>query len=236
MRTMKTKDFISCRRGIPARWGFAFPDLLLILAVLLLLFALVFPMWLNARATARKSVCLQNLKSVTGALLTFDQSEGHLPQEQPGMKGALWWFYKEMIKGDLGLKGLSSPADKVFACPDDRGYEDRKPFRSLAKFDYGSYVFNGVNLPGVPNIAGRAAGAIKDPKKTLLVMEWTAHAPLSWHGSRTGKKNHPFYNDAESVVGFVDGHVEYIPVYFDGVNAAYTRDPIPGYSYKYSAD
>ena len=65
-------------------------------------------------------------------------------------------------------------------------------------------------------------------------MEWVAHAPLSWHRSRTGRANTPFYNDAESVVGFVDGRVALIKVYYDGLNAAYTRDPAPGYNYKYS--
>ena len=36
--------------------------------------------------------------------------------------------------------------------------------------------------------------------------------------------------------GFVDGHVDFIKIYYDGINAAYTRDPIPGYNYKYGAD
>jgi hypothetical protein len=67
-------------------------------------------------------------------------------------------------------------------------------------------------------------------------MEWTAHAPLSWHRSRTGQDNTPFYTDAESVVGYVDGHVAFIPIYYDGLNAAYTRDPASGYQYKYSGD
>lgn len=229
-----SKHFIVRSRA--SAGAFAFPDLLLVMAVLMLLLAMALPMWLNARARGRQAVCQSNLQNVSGALLNFAESEGYLPQEQPGMKGALWWFYKDLVKAELGLTGLSSPADKVFACPDDRGYEDKRPFRSLAKFNYGSYVFNGVNLPGIPNIAGRAPSAIKAPEKTLLVMEWTAHAPLSWHRSLTGKKNHPFYNSAESMVGFVDGHVDFIPIYYDGMNAAYTRDPIPGYNYKYSAD
>ena len=46
----------------------------------------------------------------------------------------------------------------------------------------------------------------------------------------------PFYNDAQSVVGFVDGHVAYTKIYYDGINAAYTRDPAPGYDYQYSGD
>jgi hypothetical protein len=65
-------------------------------------------------------------------------------------------------------------------------------------------------------------------------MEWVAHAPLSWHRSRTGKANAPFYCDAESVVAFTDGHVKLTKIYYDGYNAAYTRDPIPRYEYKYS--
>jgi len=88
----------------------------------------------------------------------------------------------------------------------------------------------------MPNISGRNFGTIKEPGRTLLVMEWAAHAPLSWHRSRTGSKNRPFYNDAESVVSFLDGRVDLIPIYYDGINAAYTRDPIPGYDYKYSGN
>ena len=67
-------------------------------------------------------------------------------------------------------------------------------------------------------------------------MEWAAHGPLSWHRSRTGKANAPFYRDAESVVAFTDGHVGLTRIYFDGFNAAFTRDPILGYSYKFSGN
>jgi prepilin-type processing-associated H-X9-DG protein len=88
----------------------------------------------------------------------------------------------------------------------------------------------------MPHIAGRQTGSIASPEKTLLIMEWTAHAPLSWHRSKTGRANTPFYSDAESMVGFVDGHVAFVPIYYDGYSAAFTRDPIPGYAYKYGGD
>ena len=77
--------------------------------------------------------------------------------------------------------------------------------------------------------------AVNQPKRTLLTMEWTAHAPVSWHKSKTGRKNSPFYCDAKSVVGFVDKHVSFIPIYYDRYNAAYTQDPITSYDYQYSA-
>ena len=141
------------------------------------------------------------------------------------------------MKKYAGLQGKSSSKDKLFACPNDRGYEEGfTPFCQSARFDYGSYCFNGVNLPGVPNIAGKDAGSIRDPQRTLLVMEWTAHAPLSWHKSKTGRQNSPFYNDAESLVAYVDGHVKLTKIYYDGMNAAYTREPIFGYDYKYGPE
>lgn len=217
--------------------AFGLPDLFVVLAVLSLCTAVALPAWMKARAQTRRGQCEANLKKITGAVLSYAAlNNGRLPEAEPALKGVVWWWYKELVKGELVLKGPSSPADRVFACPDDRGYEDNKPFRLSPKFDYGSYVFNGVNLPGVPNVAGKPLNAIRNADRTLLVMEWSAHAPLSWHDSRTGKKNQPFYDNARSVLGFVDGHVDYLPIYYDGMNAAYTRDPIPGYKYKYSGD
>jgi prepilin-type processing-associated H-X9-DG protein len=148
----------------------------------------------------------------------------------------LWWWYKEQVKGYLGLQGPSAASDAVFACPEDRGYSEAVPFHLSPRFDYGSYVFNGVTLGGLPNIAGWKLASVNRPKQTLLVMEWTAHAPLSWHKSKTGKNNMPFYRDAQSVVGFVDGHVSFSKIYYDGYNAAYIHDPIAGYEYQYSGN
>src|SRR5262249_9399097 len=136
----------------------------------------------------------------------------------------------------VGLTGASSTNDHVFACPGDRGYSDAQPFCRNPRFDYGSYVFNGVTLPGVPNIAGWKVSSVVQPRRTLLTMEWAAHALLSWHRTRTGKANAPFYTDAECVVAFVDGHVGVSKIYYDGYNAAYTRDPIVGYDYQYSGN
>jgi type II secretory pathway pseudopilin PulG len=221
--------------------GFSATDLLVTLGVLSLLAAVAVPVVVRAKAKSRLELCVANVKQVNRAVLEFADDHNH---ELPKMDGSPapggWWLYKEQVKSYLGLKGASSANDKVFGCPDDRGYgegtEQAQPFCKMAKFDFTSYIFNGVNLPGVPNIGGREVGSIKQPSRTLLVMEWTAHAPLSWHRSLTRGANTPFYNDAESVVGFVDGHAKLTKIYCDGINAAYTRDPAPGYDYQYSGD
>ena len=221
--------------------GFGQADLLVLAAGLSLLAGVLVPTISRSRSQTRLAQCTENLRKVNGAVLQYAEEHGRslpLLQDSPAPGG--WWYYKEEVKGYLGLSGPSSSADKVFACPSDRGYgmssEQTQPFCRSSKFNYTSYVFNGVTLPGVPRVAGRSLSSIQDPAKTLLTMEWTAHAPLSWHSSRTGDENSPFYSGAESVVGFVDGHVALTPIYYDGINAAYTRDPIPGYSYKFSGD
>jgi hypothetical protein len=215
--------------------AFTRTDLLAGVAAVSTLAVVVFAPLTILRNQARLNQCSQNLGQVARAILVFAGDHGSkLPGLHESGAGESWWWYKEEVKGYLGLSGPSSPDDRVFACPQDRGYSDAKPFFQNPRFDYGSYVFNGVRLLGTPNIAGWKVSAVNDPVRTLLVMEWSAHAPLSWHRSKTGKANSPFYSDAESVVGFVDGHVKLTRIYYDGYNAAYTRDPIAGYEYKYS--
>ena len=230
------------RRISAARTGaFTLPDLLVLVAVLSVVAAVVVAWVVRSRAKSSLAQCIRNLEQVNRAVLLYaNDGQGRLPAMQNCPAPGAWWYYRDQIKSYVGLNGPASPEDKVFGCPDDRGYGDgsepSRPFRLSKKHLYTSYVFNGVNLPGMPNVAGREVSSIKNPATTLLTMEWTAHAPLSWHRSRTGRANMPFYNNAESVLGFVDGHVALLPIYFDGLNPAYTRDPIPGYAYKYSAD
>jgi type II secretory pathway pseudopilin PulG len=217
--------------------AFTFADLLVTLGVLMLLAAVAVPALARKTARSKQEQCLSNLKQISHAVLVYTEDyKGTLPMVESNSTVPVWWWYKELVKSQLGLVGPPSPRDRVFACPNDRGYDEPRPFHLSPKFYFGSYVFNGVNLPGIPNLAGKNVAAVKEPSKTLLMMEWSAHAPLSWHKSRTGKKNQPFYNDAENMVGFVDGHADFIKIYYDGLNAAYTRDPIPGYNYKYSPD
>ncbi len=207
------------------------------LAVVSVLAAIVVARAASAKEKAGLALCTANLQQVTRAVLSFcDDNDQTLPGPADTAPNNLWWWYKEQVKDYAGLTGPSSANDLVFACPGDRGYSDPRPFHLDARFDFGSYVFNGVTLPGLPNIAGWQLSSVKKTSQTLLVMEWTAHAPLSWHKSKTGKSNMPFYCDAQSVVGFVDGHVSFSKIYYDGYNAAYTRDPIPGYEYQYSGN
>ncbi len=235
------KALIKKSAAFPGRFRAARPaafsrvELLVALAALAVVAALIIVPIRLTRDRARLRLCTDNLQQVSQAVLQYaNEHQGQLPGPSASVPDTFWWFYKELVKGYVGLSGPSSTNDRVFACPLDRGYSDPKPFCRSSRFDYGSYVFNGVTLPGVPSIAGWKLAAVSQPKRTLLVMEWSAHAPLSWHRSRTGKANAPFYSGAQSVVAFADGRASFIPIYYDGYSAAFTRDPIAGYEYKYS--
>lgn len=215
--------------------GFTFTDLLVLIAILSLLAVTALGGLAASRQKSQSTRCVANLQRLNAAVLSFANEHSQtLPSLVTDDTRPLWWWYKEQVKRYVGLSGESSKNDLVFACPNDRGYSEPAPFHDTARFDYSSYVYNGVTMPGVPSIAGLPTSAIKHPTRTLLLMEWTAHAPLSWHYSRTGKSNSPFYCDAQSIAGFVDGHVKLTRIYYDGYNAAYTRDPIEGYDYQYS--
>lgn len=216
-------------------------DILVGCALVMLLISILLPVGMRMRERARWIQCGTNLKQIAMAVRLYaGQNQDTLPAMTYNKPPGGWWWYKEQIKSGGFKEGQQPTVDKTFACPSDRGYEglsdEAIPFCQSAKHAYNSYVFNGVNLPGLPNIAGRKESSIRQPNRTLLVMEWTAHAPLSWHKSRTGKRNAPFYNNAESVVAFVDGHVRTVKIYYDGINPAYSRDPIPGYEYQFSGD
>jgi len=218
--------------GFRNQAGFSRTDLLAILAVVTVIASIVSVALVKQQRAARLQLCTNNLESIGRAVLSFaNDRSGTLPGMLQTGKGPSWWWYKDEI---APFVKTDQNAPSTFACPLDRGYTDPGPFWKNPRFNNTSYVFNGVTLLGAPNIAGWKLASVVAPERTLTVMEWSAHGPLSWHRSRTGKANSPFYRDAESVVAFADGSVSFIKIYFDGFNPAYTRDPIAGYRYKFS--
>ena len=213
------------------------PDVLVLLALFSLLLAILIPIIGGGQAKSRQTQCMANLKQITKAVLMYtEENQGNFPMKDQTPPTGLSFWYKEQVKAYVGLKDKSSPNDKLFACPADRGYTDPIPFWRDARFDFNSYAYNGIVMPGIPSLAGQKITAVKDTRRTILVMEWCAHAPISWHKSRTGKHNLPFYNGAESMVGFVDGSVKFIPIYYDGINPAFSREPISGFDYHLGVD
>jgi len=226
-------------------------EMLVVIAVIGILAALLLPALSAAKATARRPTCLNNLKQINYAVrLYYDDANDASPPGN-GPQGSPLVGYKEHVKNYLGLKGRSSPQDKIFACPADLVYYDYPPHRGCTltnaprhddgRTDYSSYWYNGMNLPAVFSvprlgIAGLKLASIKDPTKTVLVAEEPAFYPYSWHEPKLNQGL--MFNDAKDMVGFVDGHVSYIKIYWfkpAGLITCCTNPPA-GYDYKWSGD
>jgi hypothetical protein len=90
----------------------------------------------------------------------------------------------------------------------------------------------------VPGIGGQRLSSIKHPASTILIAESPAMIPYSWHQPKrpVADPQSGCFNDAMDMVGFVDGHVSYIKMYWDTRSSSMVYDPPAGYDYQWSGD
>ncbi len=250
----------------PFNSGFTLIELLVVIAIIVILAALLFPAMRRAKDKAKRTTCMSNLKQVNLGLRMYTDDFSDLAPNTPAenTNASMNNFiamtgYKNLMKANVGLKGESSPEDKIFACPADTFYFDAPPvghvprgLHEQAFTEYSSYAFNagGTNrLFGTmtAGLAGRKVTSIKDPSRTLLLTEASALFPFSWHEpKRPISLENALFKDAKNVVSFVDGHVDYLKIYWNtnriqvgsksyGLMAS-DFDPPSDYGYKWKAD
>jgi prepilin-type N-terminal cleavage/methylation domain-containing protein len=216
--------------------GFTLIELLVVIAIIGLLAALLMPALSRSKGSAMKAACTSNLKQINLGLLMYadDDHYGALPNTNRVSSA-----YKELMKSYVGLTGPSSPDDRLFACPADRFGIDLGPSGSFHEdpgTDYSSYGIDALNSVSkwLPGIAGKKIASIRQPSRTVLVTESSALFGFSWHDHL------PITKDARSVVSFIDGHVAYIRIYWNGfmskVELPMWYNPPAGYDYEWSGD
>jgi len=241
--------------------AFTLNELLVVIAVIAILAALLLPIISAARSKARRTTCLNNLRQINlGVRMYSDDSDDTSPSPGPATTKdvtSLYAGYKKLLKEYLG-QGPSSSGERLFACPADMFFPNfitngpppmryvRESLHQTSFSDYSSYMFNGgdnvtrdfktfqVTLPG---LAGVKLSSIKNPSRTVLVAEYAASAPWSWHEPSSKL----MFNDARNVVSFADGHASYIKIYWNStpyaggsMSLAVHYDPPGKYDYQWS--
>lgn len=223
------------------RRGLTLIELLIVFAIIGILAAISLPVITRPRGNAERTACLNNVRQIDVAMRLYADDHGDavvLPSGFPYYDD--WYSYKWSVKSYLSLAGTNSPAEKIFACPAD------KDLCLQAWTGFNSYAFNSGNrinarqYPNLakPGIAGMRLSAVKNPARTLLILEASARFPYSWHKPEKGAGSFysPGFDDSMNVLGFVDGHVNFSKMYWNGIAAACMYDPPDSYDYKWSGN
>lgn len=210
--------------------GFTLIELLVVISVIGILAAILLPALGRAKEKGRQTACLNNLRQVNMAIRLYADDYNDalpvlpVPNPYPNGVGA---YYKQLVKGYLGLTGPASPKEKVFICPSDRILQTQEGHA------FTSYTFNGyeVNPGSIERITGRKMGAINHAARAVLVGEWPAFGGGSWHPVILAD-----HRDAKNILSFVDGHARLTKIYWDGVPDSSPCNYEPPASYDYRWD
>lgn len=238
-------------RNFTREAAFTLVELLVVIATIAILAALLLPVLSTAKDKARRSACLNNLRQITGGIRMYcdDSSD-----DSPATTNAVWVAYKELLQDYVGLRGAPTNANPLFVCPADTFFynfsgDDQVSFVLHGQHEeptshFSSYIFNGANQwtnaaaeHPLLGIARRKLTSIRHPSRTVLVTEWPAIVPYSWHNPKRplSDTHNCQFNKARNMVGFADGHVSYTKFFWRQPNTISIQyDPPADFDYQWS--
>ena len=203
-------------------------EVLVVVAIIAILAALLFPVLNRGRPLAERVTCANNVRQIDLAIHIYADEHG---DELAYFTNDIYYSYKLCVSPYVTQSQNSTSNQPMFICPADSG------LYALSLTYYSSYGFNGVER-GTNDfgMAGRQFSTVHNPSKTALDGEISGGIGISWHDRRPQGQ----YNDAPNVGGFVDGHVSYVKIYWNGAGGVagfpFYYEPPPNYEYQWTAN
>jgi len=219
-------------------------ELLVVIAIIAILAALLLPALDRTKGAARRTACISNTRQINLALRLYADDHQDVFRAATN-KEPVYFTYKASILPYLSRNGANT-TDALFVCPADDFdcslaaiqefflFQNVKGegFHSLKETYDSSYLFNGLAPDEVETRgAGRPFTSVREPSRLILVGEISGAIGLSTYARLQPQQ----FNNAKNVMSFVDGHVSYIPICWNGSKKFDSmpcfHDPPPGYEY-----
>ena len=210
--------------------GFTLIELLIVVAIIALLAAILFPAFIRAREKARQAACQSNLKQIGLGLLQYAEDyDARLPpayhDDNPGLQNSSWRMdITPYIKSTQLFSCPSNPAGKV----DSRETRGFKRSYGVTAADASLLVQGGGSDRGIMNIAGFPAvptlpwrlADIGNPSQVIMVTESSDRdvtidltnlgGTSTWKGNCDRFAVNSFWagHNGRANYLFVDGHVK----------------------------
>jgi prepilin-type N-terminal cleavage/methylation domain-containing protein len=229
--------------------AFTLVEMLVVIAIIAVLVALLLPALARAKSSARRIACTSNLGQINLAVHMYADDHGDAIAYYTNK---IYFNYKDNILPYLGRTGTTSSTNAVFVCGDDdfdlsgtigSWFDETSSGRGFCHqgwTDYSSYWFNGLDgRESDTNDLGMAQkpfASVHGPDRTGLIGEISGGLGLSGHDRRQPLQ----FPDARNVMSFVDGHVSFIKIYWNGTTglggAPALYEPPAGYDYKWTGN